>query len=287
MQILPHYRLPNCGSINPLDVDSQDHLDIDPRGLIKLWEPPKSRARYVMGVDASAGILHWSRQHRNDEDLTTDNGAIEVIRCGDGQLHPDVQVAEYAAPIDAEDLADVAALLGRLYAGNSEYEEALCIIEIWPGPGLLTQRRMINHYGYTHLFRWEYLDSIVPKATNTLGWSSNTKTLQMLWSRFSRHIGKNLLKVRSQHLMDELADLQHIPGKTFPQPAGEMAHDDRVRAMAQAIWAAHDWALAENIPDRQHVERNSKTASWQASDMSLEGMMDAWEDRFQQIASDY
>ena len=287
MDHLPHYRLPRCGSINPLAADDPNHREIDPRGLIKLWEPPRRRARYVMGVDASAGILHWDRYHRNDEDLTTANGAIEVIRCGDGQITPDIQVAEYAAPIDAEDLADVVALLGRLYAGSSDYGEALCIIEVWPGPGLLTQRRLINHYDYTNLFRWEYLDSIIPKATNSLGWTSNTKTLQMLWSRFSRHMGKKLLKIRSNHLMDEIADLQNLPGKTFPQPAGEMAHDDRVRAMSQAIWASHGWGPGEDIPERESITRDTHKINWQASDITEEAMFEEWEEQFQRLASDY
>ena len=87
--------------------------------------------------------------------------------------------------------------------------------------------------------------------------------------------------------MDEIADLQHIPGKTFPQPAGEIAHDDRVRATAQAIWAAHDWALAESIPERQHIENGKLPASYQASDITEESMYDAWEEQFAKLVEDY
>lgn len=284
MIVLPNYTLPKCGSIHPLDEQSLDHRDIDARGLIKLWEPPKARARYVIGVDPSAGITNWSRQHRNDDDLKTDNGAIEVIRCGNGINIPDTQVAEYAAPIDAEDLADVVALLGRLYSGNSEYGEALCIVEIWPGPGLLTHRRLVNHYGYMNFFRWEYLESMVPKATNSFGWQSNVKTLQLLWSRFSRHVSKGLLTVRSPWLAEELSDLQNIPGKTFPQPSGELVHDDRVRAVAMGIWAAHDWSLAESIPEAKPIDRdNHAEVNWQASDCSVEDMYEMWERKYQEL----
>lgn len=283
---LPHYSLPHCGSINPLEPNDRDHLDIDPRGLIKLWEPPKSNARYVMGIDPTAGLTNWSRHHRTDDDLKTDNGVIEIIRCGNGHSTPDIQVAEYAAPIDAEDLADVAVLLGRLYCGNSEFNEALCIIEIWPGPGLLTQRRLINHYGYINFFRWEYLDAVVPKATNSFGWSSNVKTLQLLWSRGSRHLSKQLVTIKSSWLMEELSDLQNIPGKTFPQPAGEMAHDDRVRALFMSIWAAHDWALAESIPEPAPINKAQQNIDWQRSDLSLEQMFDAWETRYQEILNE-
>lgn len=279
---LPHYHLPNCGSINPLPDFSPEHSDPDSRGLLKLWEPPKPRARYVMGIDATVGIINWDRYHRNIDDRRTDNGAIEIIRCGNGRDIPDVQVAEYAAPIDAEDLADIAVLLGRLYAGNSELGEACCIPEVWPGPGLLTLRRMINSYGYTNFFRAEYLDSIVPKAQNSYGWQSTAKTLQLLWSRGSKHLGKGLSIIRSTYLYDELSNLQNIPGKTFPQPAGDLTHDDRVRAYFMAIWAAHDWSLME-MPEPQKVSSQEKYINYQASDCSEERMYELWEEQYQDL----
>ncbi len=45
----------------------------------------------------------------------------------------DIQVAEFAAPIDAEDAAGVVNFLGRMYAGASEEDQALAIIEVQPG----------------------------------------------------------------------------------------------------------------------------------------------------------
>jgi hypothetical protein len=113
--------------------------DDDPRGLINVWQPPLESANYVVSCDPSYGIAGWHRQLRTEEDEKVDNCAIEVIRCGAGR-GPDVQVAEYAAPIDAEDAAGVVNFLGRMYGGASEEEQALAIIEVQPGPGLLTQR---------------------------------------------------------------------------------------------------------------------------------------------------
>lgn len=278
---LPYYSLPGGGDIHPLTQDSYEHMDTDPRGLIKLWEPPRPNAFYVMGVDASAGLLNWSRSSRTDDDLKTDNSVVVVIRRGLEGV-PDVQVAEYAAPIDAEELADVVALLGRLYCGASEYNEALCIIETWPGPGLLTQRRLINEFGYTNLFRWEYLDQVVTKATNAYGWQSNTKTLQLLWSRFSRHLAKGLIKINSEWLFEELSDLQNIPGKTFPQPSGELGHDDRVRAVAMAVWAAHDWSMQE-IPQPKKIEAPTRDLNPQACDMSYDAYEDWAEEKYQEM----
>lgn len=285
--ILPTFHLPRCGTINPLPADARDHLDDDPRGLIKLFEPPRRNARYVMGIDATAGLINWTRQHRNDDDLVVDNGAIEIIRCGNGHTTPDIQVAEFAAPIDPDDLADVAALLGRMYCGNSESGEALAIIEIWPGPGLLTQRRLINHYGYSNLFQQEYLNSPVPKITNSFGWESNVKTLQYLWSNGSKHLGRRLCTIKSRWLMDELADLRNEPGKTFPQPTGEQAHDDRVRALFMSIWASHNWSLGQDQQQPTKIQNDEAGINPQASDMSEMDYHDWAEERFQSLLNDH
>lgn len=283
---LPEYALPKCGIIRPMDDSLPDCTDPDPRGLVKLWEPPNPRARYVLAIDPSGGIVNWDRYHRSVQDNEVDNSAVEVIRCGNDVDLPDVQVAEYAAPITAEDVAEVAVLLGRMYAGNSETGEALCIIETWPGPGLLTHQAMVQKHGYLNMWRWEYLDSMLPKASNSFGWQSNTKTLQYLWSRFSRHLGKRLIKIRSAYLQAELNNLQNVPGKTFPQPIGERAHDDRVRAMATAIWAAHRWSFGEGILEPQRINDPKKYVNLQASDCSLEQMEELWEDMYNSLIND-
>lgn len=280
---LPTFNLPKCGSITPLDFSSFDHLDPDWRGLLKLWEPPNSRARYVMGIDPAGGIVNWKRERRVNDDLEKDNSAIEVIRCGNGVDTPDIQVAEFAAPMMAEDIVEIAVLLGRLYCGNSESGEALCIIETWPGPGMLTHQGMVQKHGYLNMWRWEYLDTLLPTVANTFGWKSNVKTLDYLWNRFSRHVGKKLLRIKSSELFSELSNLQIDPKKTFPQPCTGSVHDDRVRAIATAVWAAHDWVLSESLPEPQKIGPEKKHINLQASDCSVEQMEEIWEEMYQDM----
>ena len=282
--ILPQYALPKCGLISPLEFDAFEHLDPDWRGLVKLWEPPQPKARYVMGIDPAGGIVNWSRHRRVNDDLEHDNSAIEVIKCGNGRDIADIQVAEFAAPMMAQDIVEVATLLGRLYCGNSDVGEALCIIETWPGPGMLTHQDMVARHGYVNMWRWEYLDTLIPTVANTFGWKSNMKTLDYLWNKFSRHVGKGLLKVRSGELFSELSNLQTDPKKTFPQPCTGQVHDDRVRAIATAVWAAHDWVLGdEGIPERQKVNDPAYELNPQACDMTVEGYDDWAERKYQEI----
>ena len=281
---LPHYALSKCGTVIPIEPTHFDHLDPDWRGLVKLWEPPKPRARYCMGIDPAGGIVNWSRRRRVNDDLEKDNSAIEVIRLGNGIDIPDVQVAEFAAPMMAEDIVEIAVLLGRLYSGTSESGEALCVIETWPGPGMLTHQGMVQKHGYTNMWRWEYLDTLIPTVANTFGWKSNMKTLDYLWNKVSRHIGRRLLKTRSAELFSELSNLQVDPKKTFPQPCSGHVHDDRVRAIFMACWSGHDWILEENsIPEREKINDVRRGINPQASDMNNE-QYDEWaEEMFQSM----
>jgi hypothetical protein len=237
-----------------------------------------------MGIDPAGGIVNWHRSRRFNDDLEKDNSAIEVIRCGDGKLFPDIQVAEFAAPMMAQDIVEIAVLLGRMYKGNSEYGEALCVIETWPGPGMLTHQDMVTKHGYQNMWRWEYLDTLIPTVANTFGWKSNAKTLDYLWSKFSRHLGKRLLKIKSAELFSELSNLQVDPKKTFPQPCTGQVHDDRVRAMSTAVWAAHDWILGdEPLPDPQKVNEPNHDLNPQACDMTIEGYDDWAQRKFEEI----
>ena len=157
-------------------------LDDDPRGLVHIFEEPKANANYVVACDPSYGITGWHRLARTEDDAKTDNCAVEVVRCGT-KGRPDAQVAEYAAPIDAEDAAAVVNFLGRMYGGANEDSQALAIVEVQPGPGLLTQRELINRFGYSNLFIWSHLDQRVTTNDALLRVVQLTPVAQMLWIR--------------------------------------------------------------------------------------------------------
>ncbi len=275
------YHIPRCGNISPLN----DHeIDWDPRGILWTWEDPKPNAYYVMGVDPTRGIVGWDRTLRKEDDAKTDNGAIQVIRIGKNE-RPDVQVAEYAAPIDAEDLGDVANAIGRMYGGDNEDGQALAIIEVWPGPGEPTQRRMISHYGYTHLYvPIRFANTLTPESgRNTVGWVSNQRSRRDLWIRGMKHVVQRKIRINSPWLVEEMADCQAddwMVTETARAKYGK--HDDRVVALLMAIYAAHDWSWEY---ETEKVEVHPGTGSnWQASDIGVEDLMTAWEDRFSELS---
>lgn len=266
------YTIGNLGALTTIPAP----YDKDPRGLILCMEPPSQRETYVMGIDPTVGIVGWNRILRTRDDLRTDNGAIEIIRKGRNGK-PDVQVCEYAAPIDPEDLAYMANVLGRLYAGNDDTGQCLCIIEVYPGPGLLTQRMMLNSLGYHNMFIWKYLDSMSVKLTTSLGWQSSPKSVRDLWIRGTRHISLDKIKILSPYLAEELAHCEADELKMTAK-ASSGKHDDRVRAFLMAIWAAHDWSY--QVEDMKVEVTTTKQPDWQRSDISYEKMLDAWADKF-------
>ncbi len=283
------YRVQASGSMSPLTRTGQlyDDLSQDPRGVAWMWEPPRKNAAYVMGIDPTVGITGWSRHSRVANDSEIDNGCIQIVRVGRGEPEspdfvPDVQVCEYAAPIDPEELANVANVLGRVYAGAEEDGQCLCIIEVYPGPGMLTLRRMIDPHGYTNHFVWKGdWDALVMRQTRGLGWTANQKSVRDLWLKTRRHILRGGLTRFSPWLAEEWTDCEMDFVKMTGQAIG--AHDDRVRAINLALWAAHEWTF--DVQTKVQDVNKGKRPEWQATDCSAEEMYRQWQDRFDEILS--
>lgn len=261
-----------------------DSFDQDSRGIIWVWEEPRPNANYVVSCDPSYGLAGWNRALRTEDDEKTDNCAVEVIRCGT-RGKPDVQVAEYAAPIDAEDAAAVVNFLGRMYGGANEEGEALVIIEVQPGPGLLTQRQLINHFGYSNLFVWQHLDRMEMKPTLSYGWYSSRQSRQALWIRGTRHINQHKIILNSPWLIEEMTDCVLDNFLSFTARAQWGAHDDRIVALLMGIWAANEWNF-ENAPEEAAKPEPANAAPWQASDISYEEMQDAWQEKFARLTGE-
>jgi hypothetical protein len=195
-----------------------------------------------------------------------------------------MQVAEWAGPVDAEGLADIANQVGRMYAGKEEDGQCECIIEVLPGPGLMMQQRMFSVHGYTNLFRWQQYGKLIPQETRDFGWYSNRQTVPLLWMRGTRHIQLSRIQLNSPALVDEMAnaemDLEKNRGKAIYG-----AHDDRVTAILLAIWVANKWSvdIETERQDFREVDADTTQPDWQGSAVTVEQMLEAWEEKFDSI----
>ena len=255
--------------------------DEDPRGLIWVWEEPLSNATYLLGIDTAVGITGWDRSLRISADVKTDNAVIQVLRSGLGRK-PDVQVAEFAAPIDHYDLAKVTNFLGRYYAGNAEDGQALACIEMNNG-GWATHETLVNRYGYLNFPVWTKIgQGLTARPTQIYGWWSNRQTRRDLWIKGMRHINGRQLVVNSPWLVEEMTDCTWDNFLAMTARGSYGNHDDRVCSMLIAIWYAHEWSLELNPPEDDKLVV-AGGPEYQASDMTYEEMNDAVNDRWESL----
>jgi hypothetical protein len=254
--------------------------DTDPRGLIFSWEPPRPTETYVLAADTTVGITGWTRELRTQEDAKIDNACIQVIRKGRSGK-PDVQVCEYAAPIDHYELATVVNFLGRWYAGADETEQALACIELNNG-GWATQNELINRYGYLNLPPWRQEDGIVPKITQRYGWYSSRSNRRDLWIKGMRHINARQIILNSPWLIEEMTDCTWDNFLAMTARGTYGSHDDRVVTLLIAIWYAHEWSLDLDPPETDKLAIEG-LPEYQRTDMSYEEMGHAWNDKFDRI----
>ncbi len=266
------------GKYEILEADPDAH---DPRGIVWIWEEPRSSAQYVLAADPTVGITGWSRSLRTKEDARTDNAAIQVLKVGT----PDVQVAEFAAPIDTYELAPVVNFLGRMYGGSQEEGQALACIEVAPGPGWSTQTELVQKFGYTNLPPWILEGGLSRQITPKFGWHSSRSTRRDLWIKGMHHINSRKVVIQSPHLIEEMVDCKHDNFLSATARAGWGAHDDRVVAFLIALWYAHEWSMDWAPTDAAKPEVVSST-DYQNCDISLEGMEENWNEKFNAMMGD-
>ena len=264
MSAFPELLRVGGSSIEPHTAETWEEVERDPRGLLLMWSAPRKDAKYVMACDPTQGVTGWSRATRTDGDHKTDNAAIEIFEVEgvkeplwvmeNGKkiedidpitkrrryLYRDVQVAEFAAPCDAVEIARVLKVLGTIYKGDAE-DQCELIYEAWPGPGMLTGQEL-GRIGYQNLWMWEHLDTMGGETTNKVGWYSSRESQKLLWYRARRHLMNRNVLIRSKFLLDEYSNAE-IDLDKMRARAAYGYHDDRFMAANLAFWAAHKWTV--------------------------------------------
>ncbi len=269
--------------LGPMHQAELDDALKDPRGIIWIWEQPDPRYKYVQACDppGGGGIPKWSRLVRTSSDINIDNGAVQVWRrepprgpcekchglgwlpteqknvqlecaiCdGRGRLGGRaVQVVDFAAPMDAEEIAVIPYILGRIYRGTSDMDECELIINRI-SVGMLTVRTLQNK-GYTNLWQTEAVhDGLTIKTLAQIGFNEHPSTVPILHSRGRLLIIRRDMEPRSKWLVKELGDavVKTVGTQTenssslktyerFYVPPGSGRHDDRMTTMLLAGWA--------------------------------------------------
>lgn len=279
---MTHLAEPKSWRVGSRTITPYEQDDDDVRGLLLVWEEPQRGASYVVSVDPTVGRAGWSREFRTEADLDTDNAVVEVFRAGIGG-RPDVQVAEYASPVDAIDLAPIVATIGLLYGGSNEDGQALLIGEV-TGPGAVTLRELIDRFNYSNLWAWTQWGGAVTRRTQQFWWYSSRSANKDLWMRGLHHIQKQRVVLRSKWLVEEMADCISDVW-TLIGEARYGRHDDRVMSTLFNLWALHDWSTREDIEPLERPEEKN-APRWEASDVSADDCARMWDERIAGLTDD-
>lgn len=227
-----------------IDLDSwlksEDPTKYENRLLI--WELPKRGKLYVASVDASYG-------------LDQDNAAVEVLKVGDRKA-PDEQVAEWCGNMAPGDLAVVAALIGRIYRDKDADLDALLAVESNPGSPGGTTLLVLQQLGYNNLYITRR-----PHATDfsgwklDFGWQTTPKTRNYLINALLESIPKEDVVLNSPGLIEEMGAFvkQQTASGRMDIRAFSGYHDDRLIALAIALYVSHEYDVANMADERRRT----------------------------------
>jgi hypothetical protein len=247
--LMPDLQIPagyGFHKLHPTELAEQPSMD----GLLQIWEHPRTRGerRYVVSVDVADGI-------------GLDRSVIDVTRVGTVE-EPEEQVAQYLSRyIIPYDLAFVIFSIGNLYTDHDHYQARVAIET--NNHGSSTQENLQLHLGYSHFFRWEYIDSADARKrfSNKIGWQTNSQTRPTILDHYYRALtqldpvtGLPDYVVNSPFTMDEWRDFRTETGRLADAEAARGAHDDCIMAGAIGHYVCWKWlgGELEPISERRH-----------------------------------
>lgn len=237
-----------------------------------MWEQPKAGNLYVVGVDASYGMAN------------KDSSAIEVLRVGN-KWFPDEQVAEWRGTCSPLDLSIPAWILGHMYADKLEKLAAKMVVEVNPGsPGIVAQTELMRR-GYPHFYIWKRPGSVDGAWSKVVGWWTTPATRPLLTETFVSYIKQGNLVVNSPYTVDEMGSFVNIPDKRGKRHLEHAPgyHDDRLIALAMAVYVAHENDTSMIAEDRRKIQEQRMMpkrpgVEFQSTGLSWAECMDKWEE---------
>lgn len=187
-------------------------LNKDRFGGLKIWVHPEEGHQYALGVDVAIG-------ERGESDFSV----IQVVDRQNGE-----QVAEWVGKgVLPYTLGRYAVQLGAYY------NEAVVAIENNSFGIGAVQSLQHSLYPYPYIKNSANYKTITEAPTEEWGWNTNQMTKPMVVTNMARFIQNRLTSFNSPGLIEE-ASIFRKDGAKMGAPDGD--HDDRVMAMAIALW---------------------------------------------------
>jgi hypothetical protein len=248
------------------EFDAPQVLPDDLYDRLLIWEAPRPRQLYVLGVDIGDGI-------------GLDRSVIDVLRVGTLE-EPDEQVAQFVSnQIEPIDFAPIVDAVGRLYQG-SDNQEALAAIEI-NNHGMVTQAELMHHYGYSNFYIWQYEDAAdqEKRYSQRVGWVTSMKTRPLILSRYLSKLkkvgvdGLRDYRINSPLTMEELRSFITQTGAVRDaeaDPTVDGAFDDCIMAGAISLHISFtmQWEDREplDVQRRRRAEEKRRQVAFAEAD---------------------
>lgn len=194
-------------------------------GRLKMWDPPRRGAQYVIGVDVG-GFTEQEASYYGRKGLNTgDYTCAQVMK---RLPYPDIaeQVCEWHGHVDH---IQFAAQLKRL---AQMYNNAMVAIEV-ESYGLALQNEL--HRDYYNLYQWQRFDNLKNRYTDKIGWETNLRSKGQLIAFGTHCIYEGSAIVHSKDLITEM--MTYVKdGATANAASG---YDDRVMAWMIGLFTLH------------------------------------------------
>lgn len=198
----------------------------DSKGIVEIWDLPKSEDEYVIGADASEGI-------------GKDASVAIVMSRKTGE-----QVAQVRGALQPDVFADELWKLGNFYNGAWINPEANGF-----GHTVIYE---LTRKGYSKIYRRHTIDEMTNKPTTKLGFLTTNITKLPMTDKFVQATREGKFRVRSKVLLEEMSTFIQIASKTgrsTRREARSECHDDCVMAACLA-WEMH--TSKGEVPQYEH-----------------------------------
>lgn len=202
-------------------ITATGEFEQDEAGELKVWAPPNSERRYVIGGDVAEGLSH---------------GDFSVLQVLDdrGSL-----VASWHGHVPPDEFGRITGFLGK------RYRQALIGIE--RNNHGLTTLTALRDSGYQPLFVEEVMDRTSEGRQNQrLGWLTTARSKPLIIDRLSAAIRDSDIQIKDRSTIQELKT--YVVEDNGATNALSGCYDDRVMAIAIA------WEMIRHLPKRHSFE---------------------------------
>lgn len=197
-----------------------------PHGRFRVWEPPKDKGEYVVGVDVAEGrvrdkTMAARRKLNSYSDEKADYSAIAVVEVETAQ-----HIASWRGSCDPFDLVPIVVAIGAYY--NWAH-----IVPELNGPGIAVVKGLVN-MEYPSIYQSKLMNFINTDGTqDQFGWRTTVQSRPILINALHQAVATKLPFTCDQATIGEMRTMEFDDQGTARGRGRNK--DDRVMALALAL----------------------------------------------------